>query len=87
MNKYHEVEKVGFEKGKLILRVDGKKYTFSLNDISRKLADATVAEREKYEISPSGYGIHWPLIDEDLSIDALIGIEHKRIQTKESISA
>jgi len=87
MNKYHEVEKVGFEKEKLILRVDGKEYTFLLADISKKLADTTVAEREKYEISPSGYGIHWPLIDEDLSIDALIGIKHKRIKTKESISA
>jgi len=87
MNKYHEVEKVGFEKEKLILRVDGKKYTFSLADISKKLADAPVAEREKYEISPSGYGIHWPLIDEDLSIDGLLDIEHKRIHTKESISA
>ncbi|MFZ2146325.1 MAG: DUF2442 domain-containing protein [Sedimentisphaerales bacterium] len=87
MNKYHEVEKVGFEKEKLILRVDGKEYMFSLADISQKLADAQIAEREKYEISPSGYGIHWPLIDEDLSIDALIGVKHKRIQTKESISA
>ena len=87
MNKYHEIEKVGFEKENLILRVDGKQYTFSLADISKKLADAPIAEREKYEISFSGYGIHWPLIDEDLSIDAWIGIKHKRIQTKESISA
>lgn len=87
MNKYHEIEKVSFEKEKLILRVDGKQYTFSLADISKKLADAPIAEREKYEISPSGYGIHWPLIDEDLSIDGLLGIKHKRIQTKESISA
>ena len=87
MNKYHEIEKVDFEKEKLILRVDGKQYTFSLADISKKLADAPIEEREKYEISPSGYGIHWPLIDEDLSIDALIGIKHERIQTKESVSA
>jgi len=87
MNKYHEIEKVGFEKESLILRVDGKQYTFSLADISKKLADVPIAEREKYEISPSGYGIHWPLIDEDLSIDGLLGIKDKRIQTKESISA
>lgn len=87
MNKYHEIEKVGFEKERLILRVDDKQYTFSLADISKKLADAPIEEREKYEISPSGYGIHWPLVDEDLSIDGLIGIKHKRSQTKESISA
>ncbi len=87
MKKCHEIEKLSFEKEKLILKVDGKRYTFSLADISKKLADAPRVKREKYEISPSGYGIHWPLIDEDLSIDGLIGIEHKRTQTKESISA
>jgi hypothetical protein len=27
-------------------------------------------------MSPSGYGIHWPLVDEDLSIDGLIGAIH-----------
>jgi len=36
-------------------------------------------EEKKYaiqEISPSGYGIHWPLLDEDLSVDGLLGIIH-----------
>jgi hypothetical protein len=87
MNKCHDIEKVAFVRESLVLRVDGKEYTFPLRDISKRLADASRAEREKYEISPSGYGIHWPLIDEDLSIDGLMGIEHKRIQKKESISA
>lgn len=36
------------------------------------LRDATVAERENYEISPSGIGIHWPDLDEDLSIAGLM---------------
>jgi len=31
-----------------------------------------------YEFSPSGYGIHWPLIDEDISMDGLLGIAHIR---------
>ena len=87
MKKYHEIEKVAFEKERLILKVDGKKYSFPLADVSRRLADASCAEREKYEISPSGYGIHWPLIDEDLSIDALIGVKQKQTQTRKSISA
>jgi len=30
------------------------------------LARATGFERGRSELSPSGYGIHWPLIDEDL---------------------
>jgi len=28
-------------------------------------------------VSPSGYGIHWPELDEDLSVDGLIGIRHQ----------
>jgi hypothetical protein len=87
MKKYHKVEKVAFDKGKLTLKVDGKELKLKLADISGKLADASADEREKYEISPSGYGIYWPLIDEDLSIDGLIGIVHKRAKTRESVSA
>ncbi|PKN21436.1 MAG: hypothetical protein CVU65_16870 [Deltaproteobacteria bacterium HGW-Deltaproteobacteria-22] len=25
-------------------------------------------------MSPSGYGIHWPELDEDLSVDGLLGL-------------
>lgn len=39
---------------------------------SPKLAQANVLERSRAELSPSGYGIHWPLLDEDLSVAALI---------------
>jgi hypothetical protein len=36
------------------------------------LRSATSAERENYEISPAGVGIHWPDLDEDLSIAGLM---------------
>ena len=75
--KYHKIEKVAFKEEKMILWVDGREYIFLLADISKRLALPSQNEREKYQISPSGYGIHWPLIDEDLSIDSMIGIEHK----------
>ena len=39
---------------------------------SERLARATLAERSRAELSPSGYGIHWPLIDEDLAIGPLL---------------
>lgn len=32
------------------------------------LANATKKQLENCEISPSGYGIHWPELDEDLSV-------------------
>ena len=78
MKKIHDIQKVSFDKNKLFMKVDGREYTFLLADVSRKLAGASTAEREKYQVSLSGYGISWPLIDEDLSIDGLIGIELRR---------
>jgi len=74
--KLHDVQQLLFIENELMLTVDGETRRFALSEISLKLAKATPAERERYEISPSGYGIHWPLIDEDLSIDGLLGITH-----------
>ncbi len=31
-----------------------------------------LGERMNAELSPGGYGIHWPLVDEDLSINGLL---------------
>lgn len=87
MEKYHNIEKITFQAGSLLLKVDGKDYAFQLSTISKKLASASSAEREKYEISPSGYGIYWPLIDEDLSIDGLLGIVHNPQCIREKASA
>ncbi|UCG59541.1 MAG: DUF2442 domain-containing protein [Phycisphaerales bacterium] len=87
MKKHHRIDNVAFVRDKMVLVVDTKKYTFALADVSKRLAGASRAERETYEVSPSGYGIHWPLIDEDLSIDGLIGLKHERVQTRKSASA
>jgi hypothetical protein len=87
MRKVHLIEKVSFDRDNLVLHVDGQVHTFNLSNISRRLANASPAERERFEVSPSGYGIHWPLIDEDLSIDALLGIRHSPRHTKEAIPA
>lgn len=32
------------------------------------LVNATREQLEHYEIAPGGYGVHWPDIDEDLSV-------------------
>ncbi|MEI6790784.1 MAG: DUF2442 domain-containing protein [Myxococcaceae bacterium] len=37
-----------------------------------KLMNATIKQQTNIEISPGGYGIHWPEIDEDISIKAFI---------------
>lgn len=37
-----------------------------------RLAHATATERAKYELLGAGEGIHWPEIDEDISVAGLI---------------
>jgi hypothetical protein len=72
MKKYHDVRNVRFEKHHLLLRVDGKDFRIDLRQYSKKLAAADERAKMAFEISPSGYGIHWPDLDEDLSIDGMI---------------
>jgi len=60
----------------MFLRVDGKQYEIDLAKQSERLANATQRQRENLEVPPSGYGIHWPDVDEDLSIDGLIEVKH-----------
>ena len=72
MKKYHDVENVHFEKYHLLVRIDGQDHKIDLRQYSKKLAAADGRAKMKFEISPSGYGIHWPDLDEDLSIDGMI---------------
>lgn len=37
-----------------------------------RLAHGTPEERAVYEISGAGYGLHWPALDEDLSVEGLL---------------
>ncbi|WP_431857026.1 DUF2442 domain-containing protein [Azospirillum sp.] len=37
-----------------------------------RLFDATPEQRRNWELAGSGYGIHWPDIDEDLSTEGLL---------------
>ncbi len=37
-----------------------------------RLQNATPAQRADWELAGAGYGIHWPQIDEDLSVKGLL---------------
>ena len=37
-----------------------------------RLVKAKPGQLKKFEISPSGYGIHWPDLDEDISVKTCI---------------
>lgn len=56
----------------MVLRVDEKEIKIDLAKISMKLLNASDVERSMYKVSLSGYGIHWPLIDEDISVNELL---------------
>jgi hypothetical protein len=68
----HKIDELTFDNNSMFLKVDGRIFTIPLDKASKKLSVADEIQRGLYKISPSGYGIHWPLIDEDLSIDYLI---------------
>jgi hypothetical protein len=72
MKKYHYVTDLRFDKHYLLVRVDGKDYRTDLRQHSKRLASAEERTKMNFEVSPSGYGIHWPELDEDLSIDGMI---------------
>ena len=70
----HNIEAVSFDDNQICLQIDGELIKLPVAKVSKKLDDATEIQRNIFTISPSGYGIHWPLIDEDLSIDSLLKI-------------
>jgi NAD(P)H-hydrate repair Nnr-like enzyme with NAD(P)H-hydrate epimerase domain len=76
MAKVHEVGAIRFSGSIMVLQVDGDEYHIDISECSKRLAHATQQQREHFEVSPAGYGIHWPDVDEDLAIDGLIGIKH-----------
>jgi hypothetical protein len=80
MSKQHEVESLDFEGDWMILGVDGQIYRLPLAQASERLANAKEADRQTYCIAPSGYGIHWPTLDEDLSINGLLKLAATQFQ-------
>lgn len=70
--KIHQVEIIEIDSHQLTIKVDGRFYRLAWGACSPKLAAASMIERTYIDISPSGYGLHWPLLDEDLAIDPLL---------------
>ena len=68
----HRVSDVRITDEALIVQLkDGREIHAPLSWFPR-LQRATEEQRSKWESSAAGYGIHWPLIDEDLSVDGLL---------------
>ena len=63
---------VSFDAERLIVDLmDGRTIAVPLAWYPR-LAEATPEQRNKWEIAGAGYGVHWPELDEDLSVEGLL---------------
>jgi hypothetical protein len=76
MIKHHELTDVKVCGGVLSLVVDDSLLSRDLRTLFPILRRASDEDLEVFEVFPSGYGIHWLRIDEDISIDGLLGITH-----------
>lgn len=57
----------------LVVRLADREARIPWAQCSPILAAATAEQRRRAELSPGGYGIHWPLLDEDVSVGGLVG--------------
>lgn len=65
-------ENVTFDAGSFIVQLnDGRVLSVPYARFPR-LADATAEQRAEYKLTGRGRGIHWPQIDEDLSVAGLL---------------
>ena len=63
---------VAVEEARLVVDLmDGRTIAVPLAWYPR-LANATLQQRNHWELAGGGYGIHWPDIDEDLSTEGLL---------------
>lgn len=55
----------------IVFLVDGRKLEVPLAWFP-KLLDASKIKRNKYRLIGDGIGIHWPMLNEDLSVEGLL---------------
>ena len=67
-----KVTKVWYESGFVcLLLADRKEIRFPV-DLNRKLRSASIDQLKNIEIICNGTGLHWPDLDEDLSVSGII---------------
>lgn len=72
MANIHSVEILHNDGHFLDMVIDGQSFHIPLASCSRRLASATPAQRQNLVLAKIGIDIHWPDIDEDLSVDYLM---------------
>jgi len=56
----------------VVVLADGREVSAPLQWFPRLLR-ATPKQRAKWELIGDGIGIHWPLVDEDIEVESLLG--------------
>jgi len=72
MERAHDIQATWGDLVHFYIAADGQTYRIRWEDCSPPLAQASQAQRQHLEVAPSGYGIHWPEIDEDLAVTPLL---------------
>jgi len=99
-NNFDSIEKIIFEDGITIEAVDihpemdvmliilnTKAVLQQKISNYKRLATATKETLQQYELIGSGTGIHWPLLDEDLSLKGFLRDELLNVLKKDSLAA
>ncbi|HEY0066177.1 MAG TPA: DUF2442 domain-containing protein [Flavisolibacter sp.] len=100
INKFDALERLIFEEGLRIQTIDIHKdldlMLVVLNtkailhqkiSAHPKLRDASAEHLLQYELTAGGSGIHWPLLDEDLSLKGFLQDELRALVKKGNIAA
>jgi hypothetical protein len=99
-NKYDALEQLIFEEGLSIVSVDIHKdldlmlVILNTKAILRQkissyksLSKASSTDLERFELIAGGKGIHWPTLDEDLSLKGFLQQEIRNIVNKDALAA
>ncbi|MBN1395525.1 MAG: DUF2442 domain-containing protein [Pirellulales bacterium] len=65
-------ESVCFSEDSLTVRLDDGRLLSVPLEWYPRLLHGTEADRERYELIGDGEGIHWPELDEDISVEGLL---------------
>lgn len=68
----HQINEININNETLIIISESGEFYFNICNLSPKLKNASDLELNTYQVSPSKYEIHWKLINEDISLQALI---------------
>jgi hypothetical protein len=72
-----KIEKVWFDNDNIYIVTDTGHTIGNPLKWFKRLAGATTEQRNSYELGPFGESVHWPEIDEDLSLESFFDFKRE----------